>query len=584
MSLFVRHRWFVLAGGYTLAFAVVSLTSPRGPALNAISNVGYLLLIVAIAAIMLANAWAAQGANRRFWALMASGCVLWASHQAAYSYYEVVRQANLPDPWFMDVMLFLHPIPMIAAVGLHRYRTEGGQKFRIGTLDFFQLLAWWVFLYAFIVFPSQYVSVNVAVYDINYNVLYTVDCAVLVLALGVAAWGASAEWRLVYLNLMGASALYSLDSAALNLAITRGNYYTGSLYDVPLMGAVSWMAATALTAGQDKLTGEASAGNREWVSRMAPRLASLAILSLPVLGLWTVLVDQSAAPSRAFRVFTVLAVMLLLGAFVFLRQYFQDQALIAVLQESRRGYDSQKRLQNQLVQKEKLATLGNLVSGAANEINHPLDAIMNYSEQLWGKERLTAEQNQLVRKIVNQARRTRDLVADLLRFAQQSPGEKTLLDLSVLLHRSTQMLELRHPGGKIRVTLSIAEDFPRVQGNANQLFQAVVELIENAMDALEEAGGGSLEITAQRQDKEAVLQFSDTGTGIREPLRVFDPFYTTKAVGKGTGLGLSAVYGVIQDHSGQITCQNKPEGGALFVVRIPAAVESAVQVAGAGAD
>ena len=98
-----------------------------------------------------------------------------------------------------------------------------------------------------------------------------------------------------------------------------------------------------------------------------------------------------------------------------------------------------------------------------------------------------------------------------------------------------------------------------------------VEIIENAMDALEEAGGGSLEDHAQRQGNEAVLQFSDTGPGIREPQRVFDPFYTTKPVGKGTGLGLSAVYGVIQDHDGQITCQNQPEGGALFVVRLPAA-------------
>src|ERR1700674_1061631 len=125
MGLFGRHRWFVLAGGFTLAFAVVSLTAPRGPVLNAISNISYLLLIVAIAAATLANAWAAQGANRRFWALLGSGCVLWASHQAAYSYYEVVRQATLPDPWVMDVILFLHPIPMIAAVGLHRYRTDG---------------------------------------------------------------------------------------------------------------------------------------------------------------------------------------------------------------------------------------------------------------------------------------------------------------------------------------------------------------------------------------------------------------------------------------------------------------------------
>ncbi len=310
----------------------------------------------------------------------------------------------------------------------------------------------------------------------------------------------------------------------------------------------------------------------------------LALLSLPVLGVWTLLADHSAAPSRAFRVFTVLAAMLVLGAFVFLRQYLQDQALIALLQESRSSYEGQKRLQSQLVQKEKLATLGNLVAGAAHEINHPLAAIMSYSEQLWAKEQLTDEQNQLLRKIVNQARRTRDLVADLLRFAQQSPGEKILVDLTVLLQRSTQMLELRHPGGKIRVEVSIAPNFPQVQGNANQLFQAFVEIIDNAMDALEEAGGGTLQITAHRLGADAMLQFSDTGPGARDPLRVFDPFYTTKPVGKGTGLGLSAVYGVIQDHNGQITCQNKPEGGALFIVRIPAAVEPAVQVAGAGGD
>ncbi len=101
------------------------------------------------------------------------------------------------------------------------------------------------------------------------------------------------------------------------------------------------------------------------------------------------------------------------------------------------------------------------------------------------------------------------------------------------------------------------------------------------MDALAEIGGGSLEVTARKQGAEILLQFSDTGPGIRDPERVFDPFYTTKPVGKGTGLGLSAVYGMIQDHGGQITCQNKPEGGALFVIRLPATMEPAAQVAGA---
>ena len=110
--------------------------------------------------------------------------------------------------------------------------------------------------------------------------------------------------------------------------------------------------------------------------------------------------------------------------------------------------------------------------------------------------------------------------------------------------------------------LSIDRIFPACAANANQLFQVFVEIIENAMDALEEAGGGTLEITAAASIGRVVLQFSDTGPGMRDPQRVFDPFYTTKPVGKGTGLGLSAVYGVIQDHGGQITCRNKPEGGA----------------------
>jgi two-component system NtrC family sensor kinase len=252
-----------------------------------------------------------------------------------------------------------------------------------------------------------------------------------------------------------------------------------------------------------------------------------------------------------------------------------------LLRESRRAYDSQKQLQNQLVQKEKLASLGNLVAGAAHEINHPLNAVMTYSEELWTNERLTEEQSNLLRKIVNQARRTRDLVANLLSFAQQAPGEKTLVDVGVLLNRATQMLEARHPPVKVDIHLSIEAEFPRVFASANQLFQAFVEIIENAMDALEESGGGSLQITAMRHRSDIVLHFSDTGPGLRDPERVFDPFYTTKPVGKGTGLGLSAAYGVIQDHNGQITCRNKPEGGALFIVRLPVTAVPIAQSAGA---
>jgi len=136
------------------------------------------------------------------------------------------------------------------------------------------------------------------------------------------------------------------------------------------------------------------------------------------------------------------------------------------------------------------------------------------------------------------------------------------------------MLEARRPAGKIQVKLALDKNSTRVYGNANQLFQGFVEIIENAMDALEEVGGGILEISSESHGSEIVLQFSDSGPGIRDPQRVFDPFYTTKPVGKGTGLGLSAVYGVVQDHGGQITCQNQPQGGAQFLIRLPAIPEA----------
>ncbi len=115
-----------------------------------------------------------------------------------------------------------------------------------------------------------------------------------------------------------------------------------------------------------------------------------------------------------------------------------------------------------------------------------------------------------MRKIVNQARRTRDLVSSLLSFAQQVPGDKTQVELAVLLSRAIHMLESLRPPGKILVRLQIEKDLPRVMGNAKQLFQGFVEIIENAMDALEEAGGGSLEITAQQRrlgNPDAVLRY-----------------------------------------------------------------------------
>jgi signal transduction histidine kinase len=578
MSLLRRHRWFVAAAGYTLAFAAACLIGHKSPGLALLADLGGLILMLASLAVCTANATTRPTEERSFWALMALGFALWITNQTAWTIWENFLHRPIPDPFVFDIVLFFHAVPMIAAVAWRPDFASKRGKALLSVLNFLMLFGWWVFLYAFIVFPHQYVTHDFYKYNRYYDGLYAVENALLVAALALAFFTSSGGWRRLYLHLLFPSVLYAINSQLLDRAAADRTYYSGSVYDIPLIATVAWITAASLSVREWKLETVKYNLRPGW-KKLVGRLAMLAILSLPALGLWVVLEDTSSAASRSFRVFAVLAAMLLLGTFVFLRQYLQDQALMALLKESRHAYESQKELQRQLVQKEKLASLGNLVAGAAHDINHPLNAVMTHSDELWAKARLTDEQDAMLRKIVIQARRTQDLITNLLSFAQQAPGEKTAVDLSVLLSRAIQMLESRRPGGKIQFRLAIEPEFPRVLANANQLFQAFIEIIENAMDALEESGGGMLEIGAQRQDAEVVLQFSDNGPGLRDPERVFDPFYTTKPVGKGTGLGLSAVYGVIQDHAGQITCRNKPEGGAQFTIKLPVtavAAQSAV--------
>jgi signal transduction histidine kinase len=582
MTLFRRYVWSA-AAGITLAFAAVSVVAHKSAGLAVFSDLTSLTLTLAVAAIAARNALIRPEQERSFWALLSLGFSLWSCNQGAWAYYDIELPQPLLDPSFFDVVHFFHAVPLIAAAVWRPDLAKEESRSHLSLRNFLILLGWWIFLYAFIVFPHQYVVLNVDRYNLLYDRLFFLERSLLLITLGLAAWTSSGGWRRLYLHFLGAYLLYTIGSVLIERAAMKDSYHPGSLYDVTVIATLTWIAAIAWSAPNWDLRSREISLDPRW-KKVSPWMVMLALLSLPGLGLWALLLDNSVAPIRMFRISTVLIAMMLLGAFVFLRQYLQDQALMRLLRESRQAYESQRRLQSELVQKDKLASLGNLVAGAARDINHPLTAVMSYSEQLWTKQRLTAEQDALVRKIVSQAGRTRDLVADLLSFSQQSPAEKTPVDVDLLLHRSIQLLESRRPSGKVLVRVSIDPGFPRVQGNTNQLFQAFVEIIENAMDALDEAGGGSLEITAQLQGEYAVLQFSDSGPGIREPQRVFDPFYTTKPVGKGTGLGLSAVYGVIQDHSGQITCENKRAGGAVFTVRLPAEKQVSAKVAGAVGD
>jgi two-component system NtrC family sensor kinase len=303
---------------------------------------------------------------------------------------------------------------------------------------------------------------------------------------------------------------------------------------------------------------------------IASQLAKFALISLPIMGYWALFLSHDEPYLRQVRFAVAMGGVDLLAFVVFLKQHLLDQRLLQLLKHSRKSFDNLQRLQGRVVQQAKLASLGELVALAAGELEFPLSAILSSSEVMAASSNLSREQLSNAQKIGQQARRTRELVNDLLSFAQQTPGEKSPLELKPLLLRAVQMEGFKLENRKISLSVESRDPLPRVLGNPNQLLQAFLQIVENAVDALQEIGGGRLQVSLWREESELIVQFADSGPGLRDPERVFDPFYTTKPVGKGTGLGLSATYGVIQDHKGQIICYNRPEGGAAFEIRLPA--------------
>ena len=569
MSVRGTNRWFTAACGVTLLVAVVAFLAPPGQPLTAFADVfGLLIMLVAVAALS-ANVVSRPAAERPFWLLMSLGMACWAINSSAWVYYEVWLGKTLPNPHFSDVVLFFHAVPFIAAAAWRVDRVSSLRQSRLGMLSVLMLLSWWMFLYAFVVYPNAYVFPDMEKYNRDYLLLYEVENLMLVAVLAWAHRSSQGPWKHLYFHLFLASTVYALAQPMVDLADLAGKYYSGSSYDIALTAAVTWIAAAALAAPTSGLevhpeTAEADRGRSILDVAMA-----LSVVSLPLLGLWAYVWDTSPAASRLARVSTVLVAMLFLGMCVFLRHFLQDQTLMEMLQDSRQSFENQQRLQQQLVQREKLASLGQAVAGTAREMDVPLAGILSAADQMWSSQSLSPEQDVLVRKIAAQGERTRGLVADLLRFAQQNSEEKIRLDLCALLQRSVQLLDGHRVSGRIRVEVYLDPNGIEVRGNPKQLFQAFAQIVDNAVDALDESGGGSLQVMSQREGDDVLILFSDSGPGVKEPTRVFDPFYTTKAIGKGTGLGLSAVYGTVQEHGGQITCQNKPDGGALFTVRLP---------------
>lgn len=251
------------------------------------------------------------------------------------------------------------------------------------------------------------------------------------------------------------------------------------------------------------------------------------------------------------------------------------------LREKRRMERELDKTRIQLLQAEKMASVGKLAAGVAHQLNNPLSGITLFAQLLLEEYELEPGAQEDVTRILDDAERCRFIVRELLQFARQTTKETRLSDINEALSRTLFLLENQTLFQQIEIVTDFDSNLPRVPADTQRLNQAFMNVILNAADALESQGKIMVKTSLGPSGESVVVEISDTGPGIPDEIfpHLFEPFFTTKEEGKGTGLGLSVAYGIIEDHQGKISARNRPEGGASFVIELKLEPETEGRVA-----
>ncbi len=250
--------------------------------------------------------------------------------------------------------------------------------------------------------------------------------------------------------------------------------------------------------------------------------------------------------------------------------------------EIRKLEEERNRIQLKMLSTSKMATLGEIATGIAHEINQPLTYISSFIQGLLSDLRDdTVNVDEISKELqisYKQIGRIVDIIQHLRTFGRRNELMMTPLSIETVLNNTLLLLGERIRLKNIHFTKNIFGNIPMISGNANQLEQVFINLFQNAMDSLSDGAGNSeigVDVTSDRSDETVVVRFKDNGVGIKQELidKIFEPFFTTKEIGKGIGLGLSIVYGIIQEHNGTITCESDVDRGAEFTIKIPAVNE-----------
>ncbi|MBI2682559.1 MAG: hypothetical protein HYX26_04985 [Acidobacteriales bacterium] len=571
--------WLIAGAALLVASSIIGVVTVPGDRFRIGFSDGVPVLLIALLTFgYLRSAWRSRGYPRIFWSLMALGSLMWWSIQFKWFWTEAVLGGQIPEFYWGDVVLFLHVAPMISAIAVqpHLSRERGLGHQRI--LDIVVIAFWWIYLYAFILWPWQFVHPDYQRYSYGFNMLYMMEHVGLMIGFAVVMGTAAGRWKRYYRAALLAAMAYGLASLLLNLGVDQPlespfAYTPGSLYDLP------WFAALILWAWSVLVPGADTAGDEQEYERVvapdsrvpwASILAATVALSMPLMAASVVLFPSPFPRVDRFRLLITAFALVPMTGMVFFRNFLLNRAMGESLHKSRHAYEDLERLQSQLLQTEKLASIGRLVAGAAHEINNPLTAILGYSDLMSSDESLDAQSHDFAGKIKQQVRRTKSLVDNLLAFAKQAPIQRQPFDLNRATERAIDVYATNRVAGNVEIVRALGGALPQIEGDEPRLIQVFVHVLNNAAEAIESTGQpGRIVLTTDLKNSMVRWRCVDTGPGVPHVDRVFDPFFTTKPPGKGTGLGLSVSYGTVREHGGEIVCANRPEGGAEFTITLP---------------